>query len=553
VKICAAIALCCVLVSALAVAPFFFMGQPLPGQSRWSLRMPDSHDMFLQYDQMRDFYRGLAAGEVYPRWEEDTNRGYGAPTTCFYPPGVYYITSPIHLLFSDWTVVLLVTYLAVMSASAGASYLLARRWMSREAAAVAAIAYVWFPYHAIDQYDRGALAELLCFVWMPLTLFFVDRLLSGRKSRVLPAVGLALSYGSFLWSHPPTAYQFSLTIAPFVPALAWSRRDWKGLVWACAGFALGAGLSAAYLYPAAMEQNLIRHEILDKIWPYHATYLFMYAGYSQSYYEFFQRLNVSWCLSVAAIVAAIPALWKRRGPFWFLTGVGSFAAFLMLRFSAPIGRRIPRIEIGVFSWRMLAITTLVAALLAGVIAEAALEAWRSRSRGRCAAYGAFAGVVLLAGIGFTIGGVMAPANERVAFRPPREHTNYAIIPRSAPAETDEMIAMPRALLDGADGRVSVREWKPQHRVMDVAAPASARLVVRTFNYPGWSAKVDGHAAALATDNATGAILMAIPAGEHSVTLDFLDTPVRTRGVWITLLSFVTLLACGAIALTARVL
>src|SRR5262249_46848524 len=83
------------IVSGIAVVPYFFMGEPdeEQDQTRWSLRMPDTHDIFLHYDQMKSFYTGLRAGEIYPRWEVETNRGFGAPTTCFYPPAIYYVTS----------------------------------------------------------------------------------------------------------------------------------------------------------------------------------------------------------------------------------------------------------------------------------------------------------------------------------------------------------------------------------------------------------------------------------------------------------------------------
>ena len=87
------VVLLCIALSALAVVPFFFMGSSEEGDQGLALRMPVTHDMFLQYDQMRSFYNGLAAGEIYPRWEEDTNRGFGAATTIYYPPGVYYLTS----------------------------------------------------------------------------------------------------------------------------------------------------------------------------------------------------------------------------------------------------------------------------------------------------------------------------------------------------------------------------------------------------------------------------------------------------------------------------
>ncbi|HKQ08154.1 MAG TPA: hypothetical protein VJ464_23715, partial [Blastocatellia bacterium] len=93
----------CVILSALAAIPYFFIANPLPGQSRWSLRMPSTHDMRGHYNQMRSFYGGLASGEIYPRWEAETNRGFGAATPSFYPPGVYYLTAACFALTRDWT------------------------------------------------------------------------------------------------------------------------------------------------------------------------------------------------------------------------------------------------------------------------------------------------------------------------------------------------------------------------------------------------------------------------------------------------------------------
>src|SRR5215831_17724677 len=154
------------------------MGQPddEQAQTRWSLRMPDTHDIFLHYDQMKSFYTGLRAGEIYPRWEVETNRGFGAPTTCFYPPAIYYVTSLFYYAGRNWVLSLLWTHLAIMVASAAAIYLYARRTLSRAAAVVAMTCYTILPYHLIDQYQRGALAELLGFVWMPLILLFIEQM-----------------------------------------------------------------------------------------------------------------------------------------------------------------------------------------------------------------------------------------------------------------------------------------------------------------------------------------------------------------------------------------
>ncbi len=170
------IALLCVALSGLASVPFFFMGQTKTEGGGLELKMPATHDMHLHYEQMRSFYHGLSAGSIYPRWEEDTNRGFGAPTMSYYPPGVYYITSLFYAMSGDWIRTLLNAHLLMMLASAAAIYIYARRFMSRFAALTAMAAYIFLPYHLLDQYQRGAIAELLGFIWMPLMLMFGESL-----------------------------------------------------------------------------------------------------------------------------------------------------------------------------------------------------------------------------------------------------------------------------------------------------------------------------------------------------------------------------------------
>src|SRR6185295_1150767 len=89
--------LLCLGVSAIASVPFFFMGRISTDSVRTQLRMPVTHDMHLHFEQMKSFYNSISSGTIYPRWEEDTNRHFGAPTTSYYPPGIYYLTSLLFL------------------------------------------------------------------------------------------------------------------------------------------------------------------------------------------------------------------------------------------------------------------------------------------------------------------------------------------------------------------------------------------------------------------------------------------------------------------------
>ncbi|HEX8088538.1 MAG TPA: hypothetical protein VF762_06765, partial [Blastocatellia bacterium] len=325
------IAAICVGLSAIAVVPFFFMGRSELPESSLGMRMPVTHDMFLHYDQMRSFYAGLKSGEVYPRWEQDTNRGFGAPTTSYYPPGVYYLTSAAYAAIGDWQGALLATLVAAMASSGAAMYVYARGVMCRRAAVAAMSAYLLMPYHLVDQYQRGAIAELLGFVWMPLMLMYGDRLLMGglgsveageqgmeveagrrclgMRGRVRACAGLAVSYGGFVWSHPPTAYQYGVGFMVYVLAVSVMRREWKGVVWVGAGSVLGVGLSAAYLLPAALEQDLIRKEYVLTTWPYHKTYVFVHDLFNYKLFqEFFACVDFMWILSTVSVITLGVAL-----------------------------------------------------------------------------------------------------------------------------------------------------------------------------------------------------------------------------------------------------
>jgi hypothetical protein len=564
-----AVALLCVLLSVIAVVPFFFMGRPEEGEqpaAGLEMRMPTTHDMFLHWDQMKSFHAGLKAGEVYPRWEEDTNRGFGAPTTNYYPPGVYYITSAFYALTGDWIRTLLDAQLLIMIASAAALYVYARRAMGRGGAFVAAAAYIFSPYHLIDQYQRGAIAELLAFVWFPLMLLVGEQLMRlpadaanqdstdvDWRAQVAGIAAFGLVYGLFLWSHPATAYQASLAFAVFVGLLAILNKDWRGVLRIAAGVAIGGALGAAYMLPAAAEQELIRHEYVSETWPYHKTYVFVHDLYNREMHqEFFHRIDGIWLLGAVAIaisgLALLKFLWKpansvsARNRVISWVAIGLFVSFMMTRYSEPLGRLIPRIDIGIFTWRMLSMTSAVSALLAG----ACFDAWRNGSRDKPrrdrAALGVLGIAIALGGLAFSVAYVAWPMTRAPFFQPESEHLNYAMIPRTAPEDPEEVPEdLPQAELESDNGTVNVQEWKPEKRAIKVDLESEDRLLIRTFNFPGWHASIDDQPTIIETGEELGDIEIKVPAGSHLIRLEFRNTPVRKMS------SIITIFAAAAVA------
>jgi hypothetical protein len=562
-----ALILICVSLSALAVLPFFFFTVFTSDNGSWMFKMPATHDMALQVEQMKSFYQGLEGGNLYPRWEEDTNRGFGAPTTNFYPPGLYYLTSLLYAISRDWMVTLLIANLLMMIASGVSFFFYARQFISFGAATIGMGVYILLPYHLVDLYQRGALPELSSFIWMPLLLLFGERVLKQsaeenatervfiKPSLLLNITGLAISYGAFLWSHPPTAYQFSLAFCLYILLLVLLSKNWKGLIFVGGAMVFGVLLSVAYLLPAFVEQDLIHHENLTDVFPYHSTYVFVHSIAVPTDGSFFRLINSIWLLNFLIIISSSVALFmfgrqaicsahKKTLFVWLM--IGCFASFMMSSPSEVFGRHIPKIEIGVFSWRMLAITALIAALLISVCVDVSLYKL-SHKRFARVMLGSFC-IVVITGVNIFSGGIVYKTLKYAqGFAPDAEHMNTVIIPRNAPANPTTLPYIERASFLGNKGKISIERWESEGRSMDVDLTEEDTLSIRTFNFPGWSATVDGKPETIATDSQWGNITLTLPSGIHEVELEYKDTPTRRIGEMVTLCSFFFLLAMNVLS------
>ena len=127
----------------------------------------------------------LRAGAVPARWMPDGAYGLGYPFFHFYAALPYYLAAGLNLLGFDLLAAIKLTQTAGMFAAAGAMVLYARRRLPPAGAALAAIAYVLVPFHLVNVYVRGdSLSEFYAFVWFPLILWAVDRVVGGKRQEV---------------------------------------------------------------------------------------------------------------------------------------------------------------------------------------------------------------------------------------------------------------------------------------------------------------------------------------------------------------------------------
>jgi hypothetical protein len=301
-------------------------------------------------------------GILYPHWASFANYGAGEPRFVFYPPLSWMLGAFLGIIL-PWTWTPMAFALIVLLSMGAAFYKMAVQWMPKDSAAFAATLYILSPYIVFVIYERTAYAEFLAAVWIPLLILYALR----EKPSTLQ---LALTVAALWLTNAPAAVMGCYTLAVIATVVAIHQRNWKYIVRAASGLALGLGLSAIYLIPAIYEQRWV--EIARAIGPgmrIQDSFLFEHTG--MAYHDMVLR-TVSWIATIliaATIAAAVLSLKARRSnplrnP---LLVVAALIIFLQFSASRFLWDAAPKLRYLQFPWRWLLVLGLVFAALAGIL------------------------------------------------------------------------------------------------------------------------------------------------------------------------------------------
>jgi len=541
--------LAAIVIGTAIVVPFYFSGKSVdPKVSRIS-GFINTHDLIQHIAVMQDFDKVLRAGVLYPRWLPDINNGYGIAWANFYPPAFFYLSSLFNAVFNDWGVTLFALSALGFAASGLAFYLLARTLYGAFASAIGGLLYMLLPYHVINLYWQGAMPQFMGFVFLPLVIYFAFRL--GSQSRARYYAGLGLVYGVYLMTHFPVAYLMTYTLAFY--ALIWAARekDWRIALRIALGMAIGLMLAAIYLLPAALEARFAT-ELYSTIFHYHSTYITLLplGGFGN-------LVNLSFTLQTLALVAAIAILRAfqksanqggksqstslAQTRLWILMGVAT--TFMNTSFSIYVSKLIPKIDIVLFAWRWMAIASLFTSLCVAAAIDV-LRVSAAISPKRRWAYTVAVSIVIASSLWLTGQGVIFGALSNPAHIQPTAYADAQYTPKGSTAPQN-LPDTPPVVIQPEGGATELIRWEPYHREVAVRLDQPGEVRIKTYNFPGWIATIDGQRAPLSSDK-DGVQVVSVPAGIHKIESSFVNTPPRTAGA---LLSALGLLAVvGLVAL-----
>jgi len=477
------------------------------------------HDFDFHLLSWMEVARAWHVGLVYPHWVQDANYGAGEPRFIFYPPASWLLGGLLGIATSWHAAPVLFVLLALLAAG-GSMYLLAREWATAGPATFAACLYVASPYAIFVAYERSAFGELLAAAWLPLMVLFGLR----RSGSVAP---LGLSVAALWLTNSPAAVVGSYLLA-FLAVGMWitEGRPWPALR-AAGGMALGLGLAAFYIVPAAFEQRWVQIE--RAITPgMRVEDSFLFAHTANAFHDQVLR-TASWILVLEFAGASVAAYlaWKKqaggaiRTVRIVLTAMLPVILVLQLPASEVIWKHAPHMKFLQFPWRWLMALSVAGCTLAGM-AVVRQARWR----------------VVLAGI---IIAAMAIGGGLLFFQP---------------CDDEDAVAAQLAgfrLGQGTEGtdeytQVDARRWNGEHWTVSVLTPEPGYAVLRLMDYPSWRVTVDGQQVKSRPSREDGLMAVPVKAGSHVMEVQWTATRDVVAGRAV---SAIALLALTVVAMRER--
>jgi len=530
------------LAAALAVvAPFFFLGTA------------SGHDVAFHMASWLDAAGQWKQGVIFPRWAEWANFGFGEPRFIFYPP-LSWLFGAFLGSSVPWTWVA-ATFNICVQAFAGLSVfvLLRRLAAQRFAAFFGAACFAANPYSLLIIYVRSDFAELLAIAFFPLLFLAILQLSSelpaADRSRFRDVFFFALPFCAIWLSNAPAAVIATYSSALWFVLAALRNRSMAALGRGAAGLSLGFGLAGFYLIPAIYEQRWVNiyRALAVGLTP---ADNFLYATTSNAEHDVFNRTasNVAVLLILWTLAAAVAA-WRLN----LATGVkfsrqitlpavtlGVAAIVLMLPVTMVFWHHLPELRFVQFPWRWMSVLALCAVIFTALSTRVWLRwIWLI--------------IIPLAIVGTAhylvkntwwdtedMPTLEAAVTNGTGFEGTDEYDPVGDDHTDLPQKEERAVLLrtPGDVDAHREARVFVDQWSAERRRVRVSARRPVRLALRLMNYPAWRATLNGEPVVAQHPVGTQQMIVAIPAGDSELRIEFTRTTDRTIGGWVSIISIV---------------
>lgn len=523
----------------------------------------------LQAFRTQQMFKCFLDLQIPCRWIPDMGYQYGYPQFLFYPPSVYYMGAFIHLFGIQIIDSVKILFIAGLILSTVFMYIFLKAFFETEAkeknfftttlpAIVGAVFYTYAPYKSLEVFVRGALNEFWSLVFFPLIFWAVYQLITKKKIKYL--IFLSLVWGGLMLTHNLMVLIFTPLLLIWILLLIVLKKEWRMLPKVFIGLLLGSGMAAFFTLPIIFESKYAHLEsMVGGYFDYRAHFVSLYRlfisniyGYGSSGLGQDNNLTVS-AGQIQSLVAAVGfflalVFYKKNKIIAtlaiILTLAEAMVLFMIHQKSSFIWSMFPFLVYMQFPWRFLTDSVFLLSIL-----------------GALATY--FIATINIKYVKiFSILVCISVFILHAQFFQPRDWFNITDADKFSGKLWEKELTISifdylpiyarfppvhkaPDLPEVLKGKVIFSNYKKgsNYQFGEISSTESATLRLPLFDFPGMEVTVDGkivahdHNDCTGEDFCLGLITFDVSAGTHLIKAQLKDTPIRTAGNIISIISF----------------
>ncbi len=496
----------------------------------------------------------LRDGQFPVRWVKDLGYGYGYPIFNFYNPLPYYFGALFMLVGANALVATKLMFIFPILLGAVGMYLLTRNKLGFFGAIVASTFYTYAPYHAVQIYVRGAVAEYWAYAIIPFLIYFLF------KKKII-ASGLTLAL--LILSHNLTTLMIIpiLGIISLTQILIAKKRLLTAGYWLLV-IGLAFGLSAFFWLPSLVEKSftnvdsMVKNEFnpLDHFvfirqlwsspWGFGGSAPGPYDGFS------FMLGQIHIILAIIALIFIAQKIFCQQSIdpiITFASFLLPFSLFMLLPFSRFVWQNLHFLDYLQFPWRYLAFVVFCLSILGGFAVSHLIHLLDKRLPPKplfIAGYLLLAVFIIFSSkyfqaqfkYGETVDQLLS--EPKVKFEYSGRSDEYRPVGAVRPKSFEDLPQTRYEISLDPTESISILENKTHILKLAVKLFKPKALGINIYNFPGWTTYIDGQKVDYQNYKAEHLIQVKVPAGEHLVLTKFQNTPIRTIA---NIISLVTIL------------
>lgn len=498
-----------------------------------------------QVARVFEMKNSLSEGIFPVRWSQDLGYGYGYPIFNFYAPFSYYVGGFTNLIIND-SLLATKIMIAIGILLAGVfMYFLGREFWGNLGGILSGVLYIYAPYHALNVYVRGAIAETFGYAFIPLAFYGCFK--AWKEQKWVDVIIGSLGVAGIILSHNLTAMMttpFIILLILVLSFISLSSKKPSALRPLLFAFTIALLISAFYWLPSLAEMKYTNvasqigggadfkdhfvcpEQLWESTWGFGGSVPGCIDGLS------FRLGKIHILLTLITILGMIfiHKNKKQRSGTLFAVIIFAFSIFLMTHYSEFIWNSFPAMSYFQYPWRFLILATAATSFISGgviwILNNQKLIVFDKRIN-------VTFGCIFLVTIIFFYSKLFLPqlvlpvTNKEVTTK---EFINWNIskisdeylpkgfvVPKSSPQVPKEKIIV-------SGGYVRIIESRSQSLKAKIILPEATQVHVNTAFFPAWIAKNNDQEIQLVRSN-TG-FDITLPKGENILTLSFQETPLE---------------------------